>query len=577
MSRTPKLALLLTLALAAALRIYGIGFGETNARARPDEEIFLDQAFDLFDDNHHDVEILPTGFPEGYQRFENALLRLEGEVLSSRFGREVNLGCVYALRPSTVSLPIRFTSVFFDLLTCLLLAWLVGAMFPDARGLASVLGSLAFGCNYLAARNGHFAVTDAVSTLLFTLALVLCVQAVRRGPAFLPLAALATGLGFGVKYSAAALGPPCLVAGVVCLAVFPRKGRTLLFGLLSLATGVAGLLFASPGIARVPKAFWEGLHSHTYRFGDGARAHLIDASYVIPPGWRFHLFTNLPIAFGKIGLVLATAGLLVAFARNRREGLVLWAALLGVFAMVLPTTAQFVRYITPAVPVLAVGLAVALTATVDFLTDVAPGLVGWTASLGVIAGALVPPVITTLQFDRLLAAGDTRDVATYWLMEHGGGPAVTQGGWFEETRLLGQKAASACLATLPAELATPAPLLPPDPSNWDRALGDGRKGWGFIAREATDHYHNVGSGLRTQARYLLVGRGLLPCGREAKLEYSPEFEHDCFVLRDVISPGELSCDSVMDLFDAYYVPYGRFEGQVLVGPRIEIYENVCLK
>ena len=201
-------------------------------------------------------------------------------------------------------------------------------------------------------------------------------------------------------------------------------------------------------------------------------------------------------------------------------------------AVVLPSTAEFVRYIAPAIPPLAVGLAVALTATIDFLTDIDPGLVGWVASTGVAAAALAPTVSTSLKFDRLLAAGDTRDVATYWLREHGLGPVAVQGGWFEEVRALGQKSAEQCMAILPAELAPPSPYLVPDPSNWEVPSATGAKG-GFIAREATDHYQRLGGGARHEAKYLLVGRGQLASGLPSKLEYSPPFEPECFQLRDI--------------------------------------------
>ena len=254
------------------------------------------------------------------------MLRLQSDILDSRYGKEVNLGCAYAMRPLTISLPIRYTSVVFDLLSCLLMALILRGMFPDRRVLAGVLGSLAFGCNYLAVRNGHFAVTDSMLILLSpqlsTSASSPSAGLHRARPGF-----VLDRARLWREVSAVCLGPLCLVAGITCLVVFPRRGRTLLWGLLSIPAAVAGLIVASPGVITEWSTFVKGLHSHAYRFGEGAREHLIDATYVIPPGWRYHLFTNLPIAFGKIGLVLAVTGMLVALVRARREGFLLWIAL----------------------------------------------------------------------------------------------------------------------------------------------------------------------------------------------------------------------------------------------------------
>ena len=36
-------------------------------------------------------------------------------------------------------------------------------------------------------------------------------------------------------------------------------------------------------------------------------------------------------------------------------------------------------------------------------------------------------------------------------------------------------------------------------------------------------------------------------------------------------------DATMDLFDAFYLPYQGFKGQVLPGPRVQIYEHTCVK
>ncbi len=368
----------------------------------------------------------------------------------------------------------------------------------------------------------------------------------------------------------------CLAAALACLGRPSRRlSRWLVFGLLAVVAAFAAFWLLSPSAFGHFKSFWGGVKSHGYRYEDGARNHLLDPSHQIPPGWKFHLFTNLPIAFGVAGLALAFLGLLLSAVRQPRASLVLWGSALAALAMLVPIKAQFVRYAAPMIPALAVGLGFLLAQLAGF-ARVRGRLLPWSAA-GVVSGlALIPPLVTTLQFDHLMAQPDTRDLASRWLLQHGVKTGAVSEGWYAQTQLLEPGAAAACRPEVPAALNPGVPYLPVGANSYKDAIARGPAGWAPIAHDSIDHYI-WGSPGRDEASYVVVGQGLLPCGKKGHLEDHGPFPSSCFQLVDVIDPGQMACDSTMDLFDAFYLPYSGFKGQVLPGPRIEIYEHTCVK
>jgi hypothetical protein len=574
--RPSRLALIGSLIFAAAIRIYGIHYAPTAPRARPDEEIIITRGFDLADGHDHADEIFNSGWPEGIFRVANFCERAEAKVLAMLFRQPVNPACLYAFNPGAIELPIRLVSALADVLSCLLGALMVRSLSRKGdETMAVMAGALAFGCNYLLARNAHFGVSDSLLTFFCTLCLYFGVRAAREGPRWLPLAGAAAGAGFGIKYAAIAMFGTCLAAALACLGrPSNRFGRWLACGLLAVGAAFAAFWVISPSAFGHFKAFWGGVMGHGYRYDDGARGHLLDPSYQIPPGWKFHLFTNLPIAFGALGLILAFLGLLLCLVRERRAGLVLWGSALTALAMLVPIKAQFVRYAAPMIPALAVGLG-----------DLLAQLAGWArvrlrplsiASAAAVAGlALVPPLVTTLQFDHLMAQPDTRDLASRWLLQHDVKTGAVSEGWYAQTQLIEPGAAAACVPEVPAALNPGVPFLPKGSNAWKEAVDRGPAGWGALGHDAIDHYI-WGSPGRGGASYVVVGQSYLPCGKMGHAEDHGKLTPDCFQLVEEIYPGRMSCDSTIDLFDAFYLPYAGFKGLALPGPQIDIYEHTCV-
>jgi hypothetical protein len=575
--RPSRLALIGSLLFAAAIRIYGIHFGPTAPRARPDEEIIITRGFDLADGGDHAEEIFGSGWPEGIFRLARLSVSAEATVLSAIFRQRVNPACLYAFNPGAIELPLRLVSAFADVLSCLLGALMVRSLSRKGDETVALLaGALAFGCNYLLVRDAHFAVSDALLTFFCTLCLYFGLRAAKEGPRFLPLVAAAAGAGFGVKYSAVAMAGTCLAAAIASLWGPPsRRRHWALLGLLSVAAAFAAFWIVSPSAFGHFKSFWGGVTSHGYRYDEGARGHLLDPSYQIPPGWKFHLFTNLPIAFGAVGLILAFVGLPLCSLRQGRVSIVLWGSVLSALAMLFPIKAQFVRYAAPAIPGLAVSLGFLLAQ-----------LAGWARvrlrplSIGLAAAAagfaLLPPARTALGFDHLMAQPDTRDLASRWLLQHGVKTGAVSEGWYAQTQLMEPGAAAACAPEVPAALNPGVPFLPKGTNGYRDAIARGPAGWGAIAHDSIDHYI-WGSPGRDPASYVLSGQGFLAGGKLGHAEDHGPFPPDCYTLVDVIDPGRMGPDATMDLFDAFYVPYQGFKGQVLPGPRVQIYEHTCVK
>ncbi len=142
-------------------------------------------------------EIFETGWPEELlSELDKLVLSVESMTLNAWYHRPINLACLYALNPGAVERWVRLVSVLADLGSCLLVAATVMLLATSETSgrTGAVFGALAFGCNYLAARGGHFRVSDAVLTFFCAL----CLYFLRAGSTravFLPLAAAAAWRG----------------------------------------------------------------------------------------------------------------------------------------------------------------------------------------------------------------------------------------------------------------------------------------------------------------------------------------------------------------------------------------------
>jgi hypothetical protein len=435
------------LALGLLIRVWGIDFAPTSPRARPDEDIFIQNALSMpawmklgADEPGLDrpgLDILRSGWPEGFFRLHYYLIRLEQFVLDLLAGRKINMACLYALNPGAVELPGRLFSALCDLLTCLLVGVTVRTLAPrNLRRAGWWMGALAYSFNYLAVRDAHFGVSDATLVFLFTLSLYFAVRAVLEDSRFLPAAGAAAGVAFGVKYSAVALLLPCLIAWLGALSRSPGRRRTLVLGAASFGVALAALALTSPTIFWHPTELLGSLMVHRFRYDRTALDLSMDQNWEPVSWWKFYLLEDLPAAFGVPGLILAVLGLGLLVAQIPWAGVVLISSGLATFSTLFGLQMLFTRYGAPLIPPLAIALGYLLVATLGLLLQRLPRAAAAVAFGGPLALAVGPPLWTSLQFDRLLACPSTYDIATRWLVRQGASKRTVAQGWYAQVQLL---------------------------------------------------------------------------------------------------------------------------------------------
>ena len=383
------------LALGAALRLWGLGFGLpliSNFYVRPDESLIVQAALLFFERQGH-----PQFF--AYPALLVDLCALLFAALPGDFAKH----------PSGSFVVVRGVSAIAGIAT-------VGVVYLLARRWCCWRWALAaaaiFAVAPLPVRDAHFGVTDSLMTLLVALALWLAVRYVQDADGALRLwiwTAVLFGLAVSVKYTAAIAAPALLASAL------GRREQSwrLVVQRLALAGGVVVMVFAV-------------LNPYVFlRMGDvvdtvvGMFRVFYGGAEALPEShWQWSaaaMQVLRPLAWGPgswVGLLLATASLLW-LRRPSQSPHGLWVLALGVFPFVLALLPfrhplPF-RYLLPALPgltVLAVFVASRLAAQsrVVAVSFVALGIAvfAWQLTL---SSMLV----------RTLAKEDTRTQAGQWI------------------------------------------------------------------------------------------------------------------------------------------------------------------
>jgi hypothetical protein len=549
-------------------------------RGRPDEEFFIWRGFRFTSESDAagvGKRLLVDGWPEGFPRIVSALQRLEATVLGLISGHPVNLGCVYAINPLAVELVPRLLSAFLGTAACLLVGLTVRRLVaPGLRSHALALGTLALGVNYLAGRDAHFGVTDA--TLLFCVSLCLysLLRALGDSPRWLLLAGAVAGAGFAIKFAAASLAIPCLIGGVGCLARWRgQRAQVSLFGIGALLLGVGAFGLLSPRALTSFPLMWRTLMGYQDRYGGGAGGYLLDPSAILVPGWRFHLMTTLPTAFGWFGFAAAVAGFGVAWRRDRWATAVLAGSALGAFALIARVSLLFVRYASPMLPSLAIALGLLLASAWPWAREHLGVRAGAAATVLLAGAALLPPALRLAAFDRLMARPDTRDLASDWVLAQNPQATLIGEGKYAQVHSVEAGVQAACRAAMPDWLFRQVATLPGEVQDWRGLVASGEPGWDRIADGSLNDCYCEHAPPLSSADFVAQGRAALPCGRPGKAEWLHQLDPACFKLVKTFEPGPLACDDYVDLFDSFYVPYDGFSATKNPGPTTAIYQNLC--
>ena len=412
--RTSLLVLAGALALAAVLRLWGIGFGLPLTSAHPDESRV----------NAEGVSVALGNFRPGFFNYPSLFIYALGAADAGYCAAAV----VNATYPSVSScasswrtawepffLAARVLSAAAGVVTVLLVYLLGRRLFDETTGLASaVFLAVAF----LHVRDSHFGVTDVSMTMLLTLAMVLLIAAYDRAGEVsgdagrFAAAGLVAGFAASTKYNAVLLLAPAAVAvgllwqGEAATGRLERMMRRL--GAWGFAIGI-GFLLGTPYAVLEPARFWQDASSETMHLRAG---HTV----LLAIGWTHHLAVTLWYGLTWPLLLCALAGSVWMVVRAPRR-----AALLLAFPVVYYLIAGggytvFARYMIPVVPFLCVAAGYCASS----LARVATVRRGHTAlATGLVVAAVAfPSAVKAWRLDRLLSRADSRVLAADWIMEH---------------------------------------------------------------------------------------------------------------------------------------------------------------
>lgn len=541
--RTTLLLDLAVVALALVLRTFGLDFGLPLAEARPDEMTIAFQAmkFGTGDLNPHSFNY-PSLFKYvifaifgGYYVLGRAIGEFSGQ---EDFLRAFFTGAV------TFRLLMRAWSAVLGTVGVALLL----------RGPGGRWGAALLAVAFLHVRDSHFGVTDITMTTLATASVLVALVLARDGRARQAvLAGALAGLATSTKYNAGLLALPLL------LAAWASPGPTLRLTAIAAAAMVGAFLAGSPFVV---------LDFATFRKDFLFEAsHLATGHYVdVGNAWVHHLTRSLRYGVGEPLLVAGIAGLVLAARVLGRRAWVLLAFPVAWYAAMGRGETAFFRYVLPVVPFLCIGAGVLLEA------------VAARAGRGVAAlvamGLAAPTAWSSVQADRLMAAGDTRDAMGAWIEANVPADAViVHGGTFTGAPMLQRSVVNQTREYEAKQgRSDTSGFRKPDDPRWYDATRPTYDVW-FLEKEGLE-YASVRSVAEVLAdpppwllleEYGLVHYASVPTPVRALASSRYDEVHV-----EAAADGPLPA-AAFDQQDAFYLPAAGFAGYTRMGPTLRLY------
>ncbi len=568
----------LVLVVAAALRYTGLNFLPRVPWGRPDEEIFVRIGLGLFSDpNPHVGE---GGWPEGWFRVHHWVQRgLRAWWALTHDGADTSLGCVYAIAPWRLVLPVRVLSATLGVLTVALtmrLGWLASprSFAPHQRHVIAWLSGLFYAVDVLAMRDAHFAVSDAGLMFCLVWMLVATARGLERGALVDFLSAgIALGLAIGTKWTGL---PFAVVPFAALLFRWRRYGPTpsnFAALLLGLGGAFGAFVLVNPTFLSTPELFIEGVRSHAMRYDPNApRSFSIYAEAPIQLGLIRHPTVSLPFSFGWPLTLVAAIGTFYAATRWRRA-FGLMTPLLGLWtlfflAVVGRATMYFGRYALPLHPSACVSAALVIVVASAALVRwwearrKASALQGdalvrrsMQVALGVGMLLAAEPTFRSIETDAVLLVPETRERAMTWLHQHAGDTPIDYNGDYARPYAVDPEVAAACEALLPDDLEGWVPRLQieGDSSRYATSVPGA---WAPLVNEVITEARSRRPP-RITAEWALVARPWLPCDQPTNpfFSYAPP---RCYREVARFEPEGIECDSVWDDQDHFYMPMWGF-------------------
>lgn len=388
--------MLLILALAFALRIWGIQFGLPNVWCRPDEGVLVSKAMAMGTGDMNPHHFL---YPSLSYYFLAALYGAYFVVgrVTGLFGSVSDFEQAYFVDASSFYLLGRIVVALLGAAS-VLAVHRIASRIESAR--AGLVAAFFLAIAFLHVRDSHFLTVDVPSTFL---ALISCAWLLTylANSTLRSLLFCATflGLATSTKYNIALFGFwPLLAPWLARARPRGRYGRGRHSLLAAVVMGTA-FVAASPFIALDFSTFWRDLSYQRSHFHEG---HGID----LGNDWTYHLTFTLFHGLGWPLLAMALIGCAILGIRRRPADVLLLAAILVYFAAA-SSGNEFVRYLVPLVPLLAIASGVA----VDRLTA------SWGSLRTSVLVSLValPSLWSVVCSNRLLTIPDTRLAAADWI------------------------------------------------------------------------------------------------------------------------------------------------------------------
>jgi hypothetical protein len=539
--RSRALAAAALVALAAALRLWGVGAGLPNVRTRPDEiEVLHQTALPARGELRLEWSVYPNAYVYATWLWGEAALRA-----AALLGAPAGAGYAETLAgdPARVLALARGLSVAAGVLAVALLVRIARRPLGDAAALGA---GVLLATSFLHVRDSHFVKPEALLSLALVASLGAMLPLAERATAARgALAGLAVGAAAAAKYPGAVLLLPALLAAA---RGSRRRGwrRFANAPALAAAAAAAAVFFAtSPeilldpatraAVLRIPGVVFPDLFpgllegarelAHPRFEGPGPSPYAVPG----PLGTAvYHARFSLWLGAGRAAAILAP--LAVAWGLASRAALPSLAAAtcLAWYALIGAAPVHLARYLTPMLaPLLLLESGMLAAAARRFAPRAERA--AFAAAIAVVAAE---PLAASLAHDRILGHEDTRILATEWMRrELPVGAAVAVHGtrfwpWGE-------------------------PILPPRVRRV-RAEAD------------ADSLEAAGAG------YLVVHDHPLfwsSADRGALAALAPRLR-----LLVEFAPYAPGARPVFETADAYYAPFAGFAGVERPGPHMRIYE-----
>lgn len=413
-----SLALLLAIvAIAAAVRFWGLGFGLPHTEVRPDENFVILVARSFLAGNFS---------PQFYDYPWLYMWALSGLYLIYYVWGAAT-GLFHAFPDLLASWPVRWEpfylldrglSAALGTATVVVVFWVGRRIWNEKVGLAA---AFFLGVAFLHVRDSHFGTTDVAMAFLVMVAIALLIESyVRHGS--LTAVGFVCGLAAATKYNAVLLVVPLVVAELVRLLESPHRHEgspVERWWRPGLAFAIA-LLIGVPFVVLDTERFLAAMAALRQAMQLGQNRVL--ASAPVSGGWLYHLQVSLWHGLGAPLLVAGLAGMAAILMRTPKIGLVLFSFPLVYYAVAGNLQLLFVRYAIPIAPFLCLAAGWLVCAAADWLASLLPTrrTALWAALIAVASSLVVaaPSAASVWQFDRLIGRPDNRVVLARWVNAH---------------------------------------------------------------------------------------------------------------------------------------------------------------